>query len=268
MNCEQFKEMILALLYEDEIAGAERAELTRHLRTCPHCNDEFNELKLVRNELAQWKDPAVHSFPVTMPYPSAWLVLRQWLLPSLWNWRNALTFATVAGLLVLVTFSVLGTRIEISRKGLLFHTDLLRRTAPASPSRVDAARLSSTVSDRFPPVSQTQTTPDRHLTLQEVSRMIQDSESRQQQLIKAEEIRLTDQLAAGYRTQLTHLARTLDNKHRLDLATIYTDLEQQRLSDLQRIRVTFSSLDERASQQAQQTQTLVDLIQKASYTPK
>jgi hypothetical protein len=98
--------------------------------------------------------------------------------------------------------------------------------------------------------------------------MIQDSESRQQQLMKTEEMRLTDQLAAGYRTQLTTLARTLDNKHRLDLATVYTDLEQQRLADLQRIRVTFSSLDERASQQAQQTQTLVDLIQKASYTPK
>ncbi len=98
--------------------------------------------------------------------------------------------------------------------------------------------------------------------------MIQESENRQEQLLKSEEMRLVNQLTAGYRTQVASLVKSLDDKHRLDLVAVYDNLEQQRLADLQKIRMTFSSLDERTSQQARQTQQLVDFIQKASYQPK
>lgn len=252
MNCEQFKENILGYLYE-EVSGVEAAAMAKHLAACPRCNDEINELKLVRNELAEWKDPAQRDFPVSIPYPSPWAVIRQWIFPDRWSWRNALAWATAASFLMLVTLSVLGTRIEVSKSGFAFHADLLRGSAPAPVAS---------------PVSTTMAAEDKARLMQEVSRMIQESENRQQDLLKSEETRMVNQLTSGYRAQLTHLANSLDTKHKMDWVSMYDNLEQQRLADLQRIRMTFSSLDERTNQQAQQTQQLVDFIRNASYQKK
>jgi len=267
MNCEQFKEKILDFLY-DEVSEEDRVEVARHLRACSSCNAEANELKLVRTDLAEWKDPATRDFPITLPYPSPFRLLKQWLLPRRWSGRNVMTFAATTAALVLVAFSVLGTEIHISSHGLAFRADLLRRSGVTLvsqlPSQPDTAKP---VELPRPASVQGQDYVKAEL-LREVSRMIQESESRQEQLVKSEEIRLVNQLTSGNRAQLTNLAKTMDDKHKLDLVAIYDNLEQQRLADLQKIRMTFSSLDERTSQQAKQTQQLVDFIQKASYQPK
>ncbi len=252
MNCERFKEHLLDFLY-DELPEVETSEMIGHMTTCASCHAETNELKLVRNEMAEWKDPETRNFPIVLPYDSPWAAVKRLFVPRPWTGRNALTFAVAACALLLTGLSILGTQIEISRNGLFFRTDLLRRpavTAPASP-------MAASNGASFQPVS-----------LDVVSRMIQQSEGRQRQMLRAEEARLVDQLTSSYRTQLTALAKNMDNKHKVDLVSVYDNLEQQRLADLQRIRMTFSSLDARASQQAQQTQQLVDFIQKASYSPK
>lgn len=257
MDCRQFKEKILDFLYE-EVSDEERRTLPEHVQSCPRCNEEVNALKLLRNEMAEWKDPAERAFPIAIPYPSPWGALRQWLVPGEWSWRSAASFAMAAGFIVLFAFSLLGTEIRITNQGFEFRADLLR-SGRATSSQIQP--INHTASS--PAVSE-----DRSVPLREVATMIQQSESRQQQLLRSEEERLVNQLTNSYRTQLTGLSQSMDSKHRLDLANIYDNLEQQRLADLQRIRVTFSSLDERTAQQAQQTQQLVDLIQKASYQPK
>jgi hypothetical protein len=267
MNCEQFKENILEFLY-DEVPSTEREAMLRHLQSCAACTAEANEIKLVRNELAEWKDPAARSFPITPPYPSPLALLTQWLLPHRWTWRSMAAFAAVASVFLLVAFAVVGTQIEISKGRFAFRADLLRHSVPAN-------RTANLGTPQFPqtgnvisPVSASRDDMTKAELLREVSQMIQESEGRQQQLMKSEEMRLVNELTAGYRTQLAGLAKTIDNRHRLDLATIYDNLEQQRLADLQKIRLTFSSFDERTSQQARQTQQLVDLFQNASYQPK
>ncbi len=250
MDCEKFKEKILDLLY-DELAPSETTELGRHLNSCPQCTAELNELKRLRNELAEWKEPEVRDFPVSVPYPTLWSALRQWFFPSHWTWRQGLAVTTAVALAFLITLSVLGTRLEISAHGLTFQADLFRR----QPIPVSNITTPAGVSTESP-------------ILQQVSLMIQESEHRQQELLKSEESRLVDQLSSGYRTQLADLAQSIETKHKVDLVSVYDNLEQQRLADLQRIRSTFSSLDERTSQQAQQTQQLVDFIRNASYSPK
>ncbi|MDD5544680.1 MAG: hypothetical protein PHX83_16055 [Acidobacteriia bacterium] len=257
MNCQQFKEKTLDFLYE-EVSEEERQELTGHVQSCSRCRDEVNSLKLVRNEMAEWKDPAERAFPVAIPYPSPWSALKQWLVPGEWSWRSAASFAMAAGFIVLCAFSILGTEIHISNQGFEFRADLFRSARPRSNpnTSIDRGVISPAASS------------NQSISTQEVAGMIQASETRQQQLLRSEEERLVNQLTNSYRTQLTGLTRTMDSKHRLDLANIYDNLEQQRLADLQRIRLTFSSLDERTAQQAQQTQQLVDIIQKASYQPK
>lgn len=265
MNCEQFKESLLDFLY-DEVSEAARAEMTHHLQACAPCNAEVNEFKLVRNELAEWKYPVTHHFPITLPYPTPLRMLKDRLFPERWTWRNATALAMVAGVLVLVTFSILGTQIEVSKNGFVFRVDLFRRfnSAPSIPSLDTVAPGKNLLQS----VTLGRGGTERTEILREVSQRIQESENRQQQLLKSEEMRIVNQLTSGYRTQLADLAKTLDNKHKLDLVQVYDNLEQQRLADLQKIRLTFSSLDERTSYQARQTQQLVDLIQKASYQPK
>lgn len=265
MNCDQFKEYIVDFLY-NEISEAERNELSAHLKLCPPCHAVLNELKLVRNEMAEWKDPAAQSFPISIPYPSPWALLKRWLMPAQWSARSVGAFAMAVSLMALALFSVLGTEIEISKDRFALRADLWRHASPTQSSATQTPEPSVPVVRSTAPTSSR--TPDRAAMLQEVSRMIQQSEARQQQLMKEEEIRVVNQLTSGYRTQLASLANTLDNQHKLDLVKVYNDLEQQRLLDLQKIRVTFTSLDERTSQQARQTQQLVDFIQKASYPPR
>ncbi|MBZ5552460.1 MAG: zf-HC2 domain-containing protein [Acidobacteriia bacterium] len=267
MNCDQFKEKVLDFLYE-EIPEEERAEAVLHLKACSSCNAEVNEFKLVRSDLAEWKDPAARDFSITVPYPSPLGFLKQWLIPEQWGLRNVAALATASAFLLLVAFSVLGTEIEISKNGFAFRADLLRRpdSAPSTPAE---PRLSPASPAVLPsPSSINAQEPARSDILREVSRLIQESENRQEQLVKSEEIRLVNQLTSGYRTQLADLARRLNDKHKLDYVAVYDNLEQQRLADLQQIRMAFTSLDARTSQQAKQTQQLVDLIQKASYQPK
>lgn len=264
MKCEQLKQRIPDFLY-DEIPEAERAEVLQHLKSCTPCGAEVNELKLVRNRLAEWKDPAMRSFPVAVPYPSPLRTLKQWLLPPRWTRRTAFTFAMTVGFVLLVTFSVLGTEVRVSKDSLTFRADLLRRME--SPPLKITPRTSVNDSASSSRAAEFGEVPHA-ASLQDVAHMIQASEARQQQLLKTEEMRLVNQLTSSYRGQLTRLASILDNKHRLDLAAFYDSLEQQRRTDLQKIRMTFASLDELTSQQARQTQQLVDLIQKASYQPK
>ncbi|MFI5173291.1 MAG: zf-HC2 domain-containing protein [Terriglobia bacterium] len=266
MNCDQFKDKVLDFLYE-EISEEERVEAVRHLRTCGSCNAEVNEFKLVRSDLAEWKDPAARDFSVTVPYPSPLRIITEWLLPKRWGWRNAMALATGSAFLLLVAFSVLGTEIKLSKEGFAFRADLLRR-AVSGPSTLSEPRPTPVERAVSSPSKTGPQEPTRTDVLREVARMIQESENRQEQLVKSEEIRLVNQLTSGYRTQLADLTRRLNDKHKLDYVTVYDNLEQQRLTDLQQIRIAFSSLDARTSQQAKQTQQLVDLIQKASYQPK
>lgn len=267
MSCERLKEKLLDFLY-NEIGEADQAEIVQHLKACTECTAEVNELKRVRNTLAEWKDPAAHDFPIPLPHASPLLLVRQLFFPARWTWRNAFAFAAATGLTLLVTFSVLGTEVKVNRDGFAFRSDLMRRKSTE-------LNLPESKSPPLPPRSEVRPDPVRRdettqnaASIQEVAQMIQASETRQQQLLKAEEMRLVNQLTTSYRSQLTHLASTLDSKHRLDLAAFYDNLEQQRVADLQKIRMTFASLDEMTSQQAVKTQQLVDLIQKASYQPK
>jgi putative zinc finger protein len=267
MNCDQFKEKVLDFLYE-EISEEERAEAILHLKACSSCNAEVNEFKLVRSDLAEWKDPAGRDFSITVPYPSPLRFLKEWLIPEHWGLRNVMALATTFTILLLVAFSVLGTEVEISKNGFAFRADLLRRSdsAHSNLSEPRPPQASQAALNLPSPVSAQE--PVKADILREVTRMIQESENRQEQLVKSEEIRLVNQLTTGYRTQLADLTRQLNDKHKLDYVAVYDNLEQQRLADLQQIRMAFSSLDARTSQQAKQTQQLVDLIQNASYRPK
>lgn len=267
MNCDQFKDKILDFLYE-EIPEDERAEAVRHLKACSSCNAEVNEFKLVRSHLAEWKDPAARDFSITVPYPSPLRFLKQWLIPKQWGLRNVMAVATASAFLLLVAFSVLGTEIEISKNGFAFRADLLRRSVsgPSNLSGPPPVQVNQVARALPSPASSQE--PAKADILREVTRMIQESENRQEQLVKSEEIRLVNQLTTGYRTQLADLTKQLNDKHKLDYVAVYDNLEQQRLADLQQIRLAFTSLDARTSQQAKQTQQLVDLIQNASYRPK
>src|SRR4051812_11200624 len=53
-------DLIVAYVY-DEISAEPRARFERHLRECPACRREVNDLAAVRRQLADWTPPAVTS---------------------------------------------------------------------------------------------------------------------------------------------------------------------------------------------------------------
>ena len=66
MHCEQIREQLVELLYEEEASP----ELRAHVQSCPACRRELEDLKQVRIALGSWKDETPIR-PVVLPKSAA-----------------------------------------------------------------------------------------------------------------------------------------------------------------------------------------------------
>jgi len=58
MRCEEIREQLVELLYEEAGMPAASPELRAHVQSCPACRKELEDLKQVRIALGTWKDEA------------------------------------------------------------------------------------------------------------------------------------------------------------------------------------------------------------------
>jgi hypothetical protein len=56
MQCDDIKEILVSLLYEEEVSAAEKQNAHQHLETCLACKNELRELKSIRSVLSTWQD--------------------------------------------------------------------------------------------------------------------------------------------------------------------------------------------------------------------
>jgi hypothetical protein len=125
MRCEEFRERLVELLYDDHGAAPDAADLRAHVRSCPACSRELEELAGVRKALGLWQDE-----PLLRPVevPQALPAFRRGL-PAAWRVAR---YAAVAAAVVLAFLALANAEIRWNREGFSFRTSLIARQAPAA----------------------------------------------------------------------------------------------------------------------------------------
>lgn len=125
MRCEEIRERLVELLYDDHGAAPDAAELRAHVRSCPACSRELEELAGVRKALGLWQDEPLLR-PVEIPQALAAFRHRR---PAA---RILARYAAVAALVVLAFLALANAEIRWNREGFSFRTSLVARQAPST----------------------------------------------------------------------------------------------------------------------------------------
>ena len=185
MACAEFRDVMLGVLY-GEAPAADAAAWDAHQRGCVPCREEVRALRGLRRDLAQWTVPAGRGAPVSAP-PRRWLAAAAGLLAA-----TAAALA-LAGAEVRVASGGVTIRIgapEDETAALLRAQEERHRAALAAlAARADASSPG--------------------LALDDVRRLIRESEARQAVLVDA---------------GLRDLAERTDAQRRQDLAQISAGL--------------------------------------------
>jgi hypothetical protein len=226
MACEELKPDLLDVLYGEATPDVQR-RVASHLEACPACRRERGELEAVRGDLRAWRVPdTLAPRPTRFVSPPA--------RPGLWRLAAAATLLlAMGGALGLSGLSVRFERGPLAVQLGRAATDaalLERIAAQESRHRAELAALRSALEAR--PASASEREPGA--LLEQVVRLIEESESRQQ-------------------------AR---------LETAWADFSQQaeaqRRFDMARISAGLSYLDTKTGAQAARTSELMGYLIEAS----
>lgn len=127
MQCQEIKELMVTVLYEDELGAEEQRQLEAHLSACAACRQEMSAFATTRQALRQWDvesspgtlvDVAVISTAGWSGRLGAWL--RGWLWPAMrMSYQGALALLVLLGFL-----AVLNTEITWDGSKLAFRPRL------------------------------------------------------------------------------------------------------------------------------------------------
>jgi hypothetical protein len=121
MRCDEIRERIVDVLYDEPGGSAKDAELRAHLRTCPACREELAELKQTRNYLQIWKDETpLRSVATTARRASAG---HRMPAPSVFSWRY-LRYAAIAAMAVICLLAIANTHVSWNKEGFSFRASL------------------------------------------------------------------------------------------------------------------------------------------------
>jgi len=116
MRCDQIQERIVELLYND--GGTPPSEIQDHVRTCPACRRELEELEQTRKHLQAWKDEA--------PLRSVAITRREGLLKRKTGWSYA-GYAAIAAMALICFLALANTEITVNRNEFKFSTSLFSK---------------------------------------------------------------------------------------------------------------------------------------------
>jgi len=114
MRCDQIQERIVELLYND--GGTPPSEIQDHVRTCPACRREWEELEQTRKHLRAWKDEA--------PLRSVTIARQEGLLKRRTGWSYA-RYAAIAAMALICFLALANTEITVNRNEFKLSTSLL-----------------------------------------------------------------------------------------------------------------------------------------------
>jgi predicted anti-sigma-YlaC factor YlaD len=122
MRCDEVKEHIIDFIYDERGMSPENIEIQEHLRLCPACREEFEEMTQARKYLQRWQDePPLRS--VTLD--------RKNTLPNRSSGRKHMhyaaiaRYAAIAAMIFITILALANTQISWNKNGFSFSTHLL-----------------------------------------------------------------------------------------------------------------------------------------------
>ncbi len=115
MRCDEIREHIIEFVYEEGGAPPANPEIREHLRACPACCRELEELKQTRGYLRLWKDES--------PLSSVAIAGTETASHRKSGWRYA-RYAAIAAMAVICLLALANTRVTWDRNGFSFNTRL------------------------------------------------------------------------------------------------------------------------------------------------
>jgi hypothetical protein len=125
MRCDEIREQLVDLLYQEQGAPEPGLELQEHVRSCASCQKDLAELKGAQAALKLWQDePPLR--PVVLPRAQAAKVHLR--VPF---WR-VVRYAAIAALVVFAFLGLSNAQIQWDQNGFAFRTSLFARAPQAS----------------------------------------------------------------------------------------------------------------------------------------
>jgi hypothetical protein len=115
MNCDETREHLIELIYDEGGDAPASIEAREHLRTCSACRRELGELRDTRKYLQLWKDEA--------PLETVTIAGHDAVGSGGFHWKY-LRYAAVAAMLVVCFLALANAQITWNREGFSFSTRL------------------------------------------------------------------------------------------------------------------------------------------------
>lgn len=132
MKCDEVRERLVDLLYQDKGSPAPDPDLRAHVESCLSCGQEVAELRGVRSKLKEWQDePPLRKIRI----PRVESVRAR---PA-FSWWQLSRYAAFAALLLLAFLGLANADIRWDSSGFSFKTSLFARSA--SPEQQSPADL-------------------------------------------------------------------------------------------------------------------------------
>lgn len=118
MRCDEIKESLVEILYDESGTSSTNVELREHLRTCSACRRELEDLRQTQKILRVWKDES--------PIRSTVIARRTSPLTRNFHW-NYLRYAAAAAMILVAFLALANTQITWNKDGFSFSTQLFGR---------------------------------------------------------------------------------------------------------------------------------------------
>jgi predicted anti-sigma-YlaC factor YlaD len=113
MSCDEIREQLVDLVYDEGGVLPAGSEVKEHLRICPACREEVEELKRTRNYLHLWKDePPLRSISIA----------RQERVINKNASLRYLRYAAVAAMVLISLLALANTQVSWNKNGFTFST--------------------------------------------------------------------------------------------------------------------------------------------------
>jgi predicted anti-sigma-YlaC factor YlaD len=113
MNCDEIQEQLFDFVYDEGGVAPANSEVQEHLRTCPACREQVDELKRTRKYLKLWKDEA--------PLRSILIAKRERIINKNVSLRY-LRYAAVAAMFLISLLALANTQVSWNKNGFTFST--------------------------------------------------------------------------------------------------------------------------------------------------
>ena len=202
MKCKEFTNDLISLAYGD-IDKDREEKLRAHLKVCSRCRQELEELKKTSKVLSEWKDEEPEMKYVFVKKESFSKKVREAFIELAWPKKFALSFSAAA-IAVLILLAATNTTISGSR----------------GTWRISMRLHSEKTDNNQEILAQALKSYQKELIVL-ISRMVEDSEIRQQKITDYKLAQITEQFNRARHTDLAVLGNELQGLQKTTQGQFY-----------------------------------------------